>query len=164
MTQTDIRTREEKMKLGNMAWGHMYDSSKGRYVQADSFPAANYTVWLGNRKGPGRISSTSRDLLAWDQDLYSDRLVSAATLKEAFSPATLSNGTLSQYGFGWELSSDTVLGNYVHHSGDNPGYQTYLIRYIEKNMTVIVLSNHANPAFHKLISAIQNTLTTLPGQ
>lgn len=160
MHQTAIRTRDEKIALPHMAWGHIYDSAKGRPVQADSFPASNYTIWLGNRKGPGRISSTSRDMLRWDQGLYSSRIISPATLREALQPAILNNGLASPYGFGWELSDDPVLGPFVHHAGDNPGYQTYVIRYLNKNITVIVLSNLALPPFEKVVVDIQSLVRT----
>jgi CubicO group peptidase (beta-lactamase class C family) len=52
MNNTDIRTKEEKVTLPNMAWGHLYVKEKQRYVRADSFPEFNYSIWLGNRKGP----------------------------------------------------------------------------------------------------------------
>jgi CubicO group peptidase (beta-lactamase class C family) len=160
MTNTDIRSHAEKLALPNVAWGHIYDSAKGRYVQADSFPAFNYTLWLGNRKGPGRISSTSRDMLKWDAGLYSGQLVSDTTLSQAFQPALLADGTTSQYGFGWELSVDPVLGKFVHHSGDNPGYKAYIIRYVEKHVTVVVLCNQAMPAFEGLIRNVQTLAQT----
>jgi CubicO group peptidase (beta-lactamase class C family) len=158
MVNTDIRTRDEKIQLSNMAWGHIYDSIKGRYVQADSFPVSNYTIWLGNRKGPGRISSTARDLLAWDQALYTTKLVAPATLREAFASATLTDRTTSNYGFGWELATDPALGKVVQHSGDNPGYKTYLIRYIDKNLTVIVLCNSAIKTFDEVIIEIRELM------
>lgn len=160
MSDTDVRTREEKVALPNMAWGHIYDSAKARFVQADSFPSSNYTIWLGNRKGPGRISSTANDLLKWDEALYNEKLVSQATLAEAFQPAKLLDGSLSNYGFGWELSDDPDLGRFVHHSGDNPGYKTYIIRYLDQKITVIVVCNNAYVHFEDVIGSLRSLLKT----
>ncbi|MGL6268992.1 MAG: serine hydrolase domain-containing protein, partial [Chitinophagaceae bacterium] len=69
MHSTDIRTLEKKASTENFALGHIYVNDSERYVRADLFPASDYTIWLGNRKGPGRISSTAEDLLKWDQAL-----------------------------------------------------------------------------------------------
>ncbi|MFT4033606.1 MAG: serine hydrolase domain-containing protein, partial [Siphonobacter sp.] len=137
LIHTDIRTQQQKATLSDMAWGHLYVPEKKWYMRADSFPQFNYAIWLGNRKGPGRVSSTTSDLLKWDQALYT--FVKPQTLQAAFSPATLTNGSLSQYGFGWMLDQHPKLGKVVRHTGDNPGYKTQFIRYIDANKTAIVL-------------------------
>jgi CubicO group peptidase (beta-lactamase class C family) len=143
MKSTDIRTLEVKKATSNFAIGHIYVAERSKYVRADSFPSSNYTIWLGNRKGPGRISSTAADLLKWDQALYTEKLVKQSTLQEAFAPMKLNDGRLSYYGFGWELKMDSSFGKIVSHTGDNPGYKTEIVRYIDKKKTVIVLSNNA---------------------
>ncbi|SOD93497.1 serine hydrolase domain-containing protein [Spirosoma fluviale] len=155
MTHTDIRTKEAKLKLPDVAWGHIYVPEKKRYVQADSFPEFNYAIWLGDRKGPGRISSTVEDLLKWDRALYSDKLVSQQTLRDAFTPAKLNDGSLSPYGFGWELAQSPKLGRIVQHDGDNPGYKTQIVRYIDADKTIIVLCNNAHEKKADIIKAIQ---------
>jgi CubicO group peptidase (beta-lactamase class C family) len=91
MKDTDIRTLEEKKSTKNFAIGHIYVPTKLAFIRADSFPSSNYTIWLGNRKGPGRISSTAADLLKWDQALYTQQLIKQSTLDEAFTPAELNN-------------------------------------------------------------------------
>jgi CubicO group peptidase (beta-lactamase class C family) len=158
MTSTAIRTREQKQNLPNMALGHLYVKEKQRYVRADSFPQFNYAIWLGNRKGPGRISSSSSDLLKWDRALYTEKLVSNKTLQEAFSPARLKNDSLSYYGFGWDLSTNPKLGKVVSHTGDNPGYKTQIIRYIDSDHTVIVLSNNAHDKIKEIVKVINGNL------
>ncbi|MBC7873201.1 MAG: beta-lactamase family protein, partial [Ferruginibacter sp.] len=137
MKSTDIRTLSEKAATKNFAIGHLYINEKKQYVRADSFPSSDYTIWLGNRKGPGRISSTAADLLKWDNALYTNKLVKQATLLEAFSPMQLNDGNFSNYGFGWSLRSDSVMGKVVYHTGDNPGYKTQIIRFIDRQKTII---------------------------
>jgi CubicO group peptidase (beta-lactamase class C family) len=158
MTNTAIRTQEEKNNLKNMAWGHLFVKEKQRYVRADSFPEFNYTIWLGNRKGPGRISSTSTDLLKWDRALYTEKMVSAKTLSEAFSPAKLKNDSLSCYGFGWDLGVHPKLGKFVSHTGDNPGYKTLIIRYIDTDNTIIILSNNAHEKINEIVKVVKRNL------
>jgi len=158
MKSTDIRTLEEKKATTNFAIGHVYVEERNKYVRADSFPSSNYTIWLGNRKGPGRISSTAADLLKWDQALYTNKLVKQTTLQEAFTPMKLNDGSFSNYGFGWELRNDSLLGKIVQHNGDNPGYKTQIDRYIDKKKTVIVLNNNAIANFNLLIKQLETVL------
>lgn len=152
MKQTGIRTLEEKAAVPNFAAGHLKDSL-GNYVNANKFHSSDYTVWLGNRKGPGRVSSSTGDLLKWDQALYTQKLVKKETLEEAFSPAKLNDGTRSYYGFGWEVEPKSPFGKMVMHTGDNPGYQTIIVRFIEENKTIIVLNNNYHPDQIKLVEA-----------
>ena len=155
MTSTDIRTQDEKSMLRNMAWGHIWVNEKNAYVRADSMIAFNYGIWLGNRRGPGRISSTTSDLLKWDQELYRGKLVSDSTLEQAFTPMKLNSGSMSNYGFGWVLETDPALGKVVHHSGGNPGYNTHIVRYIDRNRTIIMLCNNAHPKFDVILEGLK---------
>ena len=158
MKSTDIRTLEEKKATKNFAIGHMYVEERNKYVRADSFPSSNYTIWLGNRKGPGRISSTAADLLKWDNALYTEKLVRQSTLQEAFTPMKLNDGSFSNYGFGWELRNDPSFGKIVQHNGDNPGYKTQIIRYIDKKKTMIILNNNAHRDFNSIIKQLEALL------
>jgi CubicO group peptidase (beta-lactamase class C family) len=159
MKDTDIRTLEEKKSTKNFAIGHIYVPAKEAFIRADSFPSSNYTIWLGNRKGPGRISSTAADLLKWDQALYTQQLIKQSTLDEAFTPAELNNGTISNYGFGWDIKTDGDGNKYVSHNGDNPGYKTQIIRFLNNKKTLIVLCNNAIANFDKLIALLKEQLT-----
>lgn len=158
MKSTDIRTLQQKRATKNFAIGHIYVEQRNKYIRADSFPSSDYTIWLGNRKGPGRISSTAADLLKWNNALYTEKLIEQSTLAEAFSPMKLNNGNLSDYGFGWSLRTDSSFGKIVSHTGDNPGYKTQIIRYIDKKKTIILLNNNAHPAFSTLIRKIEALL------
>ena len=158
MKSTDIRTLEEKKATKNFAIGHIYVEERNIYVRADSFPSSNYTIWLGNRKGPGRISSTAADLLKWDKALYTEKLIRQSTLQEAFTPMKLNNGTISNYGFGWELRNDPSFGKIVQHNGDNPGYKTQIIRFIDKKKTIILLNNNAYSNFTLLLKQLEEII------
>lgn len=152
MKSTDIRSPEEKVKVKNFATGHI-KNNEGAYVNANTFRSSDYTVWLGNRKGPGRVSSTAEDLLLWDQALYGKKLVSKETMELAFAPAKLNDGTRSYYGFGWELEPKSPLGKMVMHTGDNPGYKTIIVRFIEENKTIIILNNNYHQDMMRLVEA-----------
>lgn len=159
MTATDIRTLEEKAAVENFAKGYVYIPDSGRYVPADRFPSSNYIVWLGNRKGPGRVSSTGADLLKWDRALYNASLIKKETLEEAFTPFRLNNDSLSRYGFGWVLQEHPTLGRKIWHTGSNPGYSTRIVRFVDANKTYIVLSNNAYPKITMLDIALDSLLS-----
>lgn len=154
MKSTNIRTLAEKAATKNFAIGHLYIKEREQFIRADSFPSSDYTIWLGNRKGPGRISSTAADLLKWDIALYTNKLVQQSTLLDAFVPMKLNDGTLSNYGFGWSIGSDSIMGRVISHTGDNPGYKTQIIRYVDKNKTIILLNNNAHPGFSTIIKDV----------
>lgn len=156
MKHTDIRTLSERAAIKNFAIGHVYEKEKGKYTRADSFPSSNYTIWLGNRKGPGRVSSTASDLLKWDQALYDNRLVQQSTLQDAFTPPRLTDGKLTNYGFGWVIRTDSLLGKIVWHNGDNPGYKTEIIRYLDKRKTIIILNNNAHTQFWEIVKRLED--------
>lgn len=158
MTSTDIRTLEAKAAIENFAKGYVYMEEKHRYIRADSFPSSNYIVWLGARKGPGRISSTARDLLRWDRALYGTSLISQEVLAEAYTPFKLRNDSLSNYGFGWQLHRKPGLGRKIWHTGSNPGYSTRIARYPDVDNTVIILSNNDYPRITDLDKAIDALL------
>ena len=158
MNSTAIRTPAEKAAIKNFAIGHIFVQNRQLYIRADSFPSSNYTIWLGNRKGPGRISSTATDLLIWDQALYSNKLVKQSTLQEAFTPIKLYDGSNSYYGFGWMLRAASNDGTVVYHDGDNPGYKTEIIRLIDKKKTIILLNNNAHQNFENIINTMETIL------
>ncbi|HET6766440.1 MAG TPA: hypothetical protein VFH08_03540, partial [Chitinophagaceae bacterium] len=75
-----------------------------------------------------------------------------------FTPMKLNDGAFSNYGFGWSLKTDSVLGKIVSHTGDNPGYKTQIIRYIDKRKTIIVLNNNAHQNFSAIVRQLEAAL------
>tara|TARA_A200000113_G_C8865663_1_gene354707 strand:+ start:1913 stop:2980 length:1068 start_codon:yes stop_codon:yes gene_type:complete len=154
MGNTSIRSNEEKKELTNLALGHKKDSLD-RFVNANKFLSSDYTIWLGNRKGPGRVSSNVFDLLLWDQALYKESLTSKKTMQEAFTPYILNNKKISYYGFGWRLNN-YPKNKIVSHSGSNPGYKTRIVRLLNKRKTIIILSNN-----DFVLNELEQKLTTI---
>ena len=90
--------------------------------------------------GHSNVYSTLDDLYRWDQALYSERLVSTATLREAFTPGRLADGTPVCYGFGWRLARRSGF-DVVEHGGSSLGFRTVILRVPERRFTAIALSN-----------------------
>jgi CubicO group peptidase (beta-lactamase class C family) len=92
--------------------------------------------------GAGGIYSQLDDLFLWDQALYDDYLVKKETLNQAYTPARLTNGEPSYYGFGWVLEAKNP--KVVQHSGSLAGFRSFFYRDTEKKNTIILLSNFTN--------------------
>ena len=88
----------------------------------------------------GALYSTAEDMYKWDQALYTEKLIKASTLNQAFSQATLNDGSTTKYGFGWMVNQWRGLKE-VGHGGDITGFNSYIARYPDEQFTVIVLSN-----------------------
>lgn len=100
--------------------------------------------------GDGGMYSTLVDLHLWDQALYSEKLISKATLEEAFTSATLNNGESTNYGYGWGVSEKDGR-KVVQHSGSLSGYRTFLKRNIYNNSGYIILTNHGDASNNSAI-------------
>lgn len=142
MVDTDIRSPADWDRIDRFALGYVRDKKTSKLVRASTLPSASYSAYLAGRYGPGRVSSTALDLLKWDRVLYTDKLLPKAALEEAYRPMRLNSGELSQYGMGWKLGNDPQLGRIVHHTGHNPGYANHIIRLIDKDLTIIILTNN----------------------
>lgn len=92
--------------------------------------------------GAKGVVTTAEDMYKWDQSLYTEKLVKAATLREAFTPAKLNNGQESYYGYGWGIGKDRGL-NLLRHDGGYLGFRTIIARYPDQRFTVIILSNNS---------------------
>lgn len=113
--------------------GIISGAATGYYSRGTSFITATY-VDPTTSLGDGGIVTTTGDLLRWDQALYTERLVSRQSLDEMFTPY------MNGYGYGWEVG--TRFGKKtLSHSGSNAGFSSYILRFPDDRLTVIVLGN-----------------------
>lgn len=90
--------------------------------------------------GDGGIYSSIDDLAKWDAALYDDRLLSDGSRRLAFTPWTKTDVPDVEYGFGWRITGETLW-----HSGESIGFRNVIVRWPERRLTVIVLSNRNDP-------------------
>jgi CubicO group peptidase (beta-lactamase class C family) len=86
----------------------------------------------------GAMYSTVLDLYKWDQALYTQRLVSKATLQKIFTPG------LGDYGYAWyidELDVNGRMHKQIWHWGAYFGFYDYISRLVDDRITVILLLN-----------------------
>lgn len=83
----------------------------------------------------GALASTVLDLQKWDAALHDNTLVSAEMKTEIFTP----HG--GDYSFGWTIE-DYDGQPYQHHEGGIDGFRSFIARYPESQILIIVLSNN----------------------
>ena len=95
--------------------------------------------WLALRPSGGFLS-TVLDLAKWDAALYTDKVLTAASRRQMWTAVTLNDGTAYPYGFGWMLGERSGH-RYVQHSGGMPGTRANLSRFVDLDLTIIMLMN-----------------------
>jgi CubicO group peptidase (beta-lactamase class C family) len=96
-----------------------------------------------NTTADGSLYVTIRDMVRWDEALRAKKLLTEAELEAMWTRVKLADGKTAPYGFGW------AVGEYkgqrlIEHGGAWQGFTTHIARYIDRNLTVIVLTNSAN--------------------
>lgn len=101
--------------------------------------------------------STVEDLYLWDQALYSNQLLSQESLENMYTPNFGADGSGGEYGFGWQI--DDFQGHRkVGHTGRINGFHTYLGRYIDDRITIILLSNIETEEILNLVEEIEEII------
>jgi CubicO group peptidase (beta-lactamase class C family) len=76
-------------KIPNYALGYIFVNEQKRKILPDNFDYFKFVVFQDGIVGDGNISSSVTDLFNWDRALYTNKLVSKASLKEIFTSANL---------------------------------------------------------------------------
>jgi len=116
--------------------------------------------FLGMESGSGGVYSTVKDLLRFDQALYTDSPVKQQTLAEAFTPFPVREGR-STYGFGWNIITDAD-GTRVWHQGNTAGFRAFIERRLADRITVIMLTNGGDTDRMAINESIQRILKVVP--
>jgi CubicO group peptidase (beta-lactamase class C family) len=89
----------------------------------------------------GNILTTTGDLLLWNEALNGDKIIPHSILQKAFTPFTLNDGTNTDYGYGWNVTS---LGKYkvIEHPGSFAGFLSDAIRIPGTDLFIAALSNN----------------------
>jgi CubicO group peptidase (beta-lactamase class C family) len=106
-----------------------------------------------NTTADGSLYFSLRDLIAWDRGLRAKALLRAESWAQIYDPAKLTSGRRYPYGFGWEI--EEVAGHKVdQHAGAWQGFESFLARYVEDELTIIVLANLAEADLERFVDGI----------
>lgn len=125
--------------MQNYAYGYVLQND--RFVLPDDSSEHQYVIPLDGIEGDGIVNSNVHDLLKWSMALKEGRILSRETQEEMYTPARYGQGLVREYGYGWIIDSNGEMGSIVHHSGGWPGYYTEFYRYIDQDLTLIMLTN-----------------------
>ncbi|WP_353096641.1 serine hydrolase domain-containing protein [Empedobacter brevis] len=122
---------------------HLVNKNIAKSFHKDSSEIAYFRKFDGVY-GQGRIYSTANDLFIWDRALKDNKFLNQEDKKEIFADSKLNSGESTSYGFGWFLSDDTIYGKIAYHSGYWSGYISQIDRHLDKDITIIILTNNDN--------------------
>jgi CubicO group peptidase (beta-lactamase class C family) len=125
-----VAYEENISTVTNRAYGH--SSADHAWTRTDQ---SSTSAVLGD----GGIYSSIADLAKWDAALYDPFYA------PAFVPATATDDPNVQYGLGWRISQHRGQ-RMLWHSGETRGFRNVLMRFPEKHLTVILLTNRNDPA------------------
>lgn len=110
-------------------------------------PSFNYngSYWendfLEGTYGDKNIYTTARDLLKWDQILYTNQFINQDLLDSAFTPYSNERKSVHNYGLGWRLQMLPNGKKVVYHFGRWHGFNAAFARLIDEKVTIIILGN-----------------------
>ncbi len=108
----------------------------------NSFKQTDQSVTSATR-GDGGVYTSLNDWALWENAINENILLSNELQEMAFSPGQLSNGSFTEYGFGWMVDIFKGL-THQYHTGSTIGFRTGVERFPQKNLMVLVLINRAN--------------------
>jgi CubicO group peptidase (beta-lactamase class C family) len=122
--------RDPQFIVPNRADGYEWENGKlvGRdYDLTDVFSA-------------GAIVSTVTDLAKWEEALRGETFLKRTSKTQIWTPVVFNNGKPYPYGFGWNVTE--FRGHKLFsHGGQTAGFAANISRYVDDNLTVIVLTN-----------------------
>ena len=91
--------------------------------------------------GDKNIYTTPQDLLIWDRALSSNKIFTAETLLQAYTPYSNEKPGIKNYGLGWRMNIYPDGKKMIFHNGWWHGSNATFIRLLKENATIIVIGN-----------------------
>ena len=115
--------------------GRYYADGQGGWVNA---------VLSDSVIGPTNVHTTVQDLAKWDENFYTGKVGGPAVLQRMVQPGRLNDGSLLDYAFGLEVGPAHQHQGWqmVEHGGEHGGHCSWMMRFPELHMSVVVLFNH----------------------
>lgn len=127
----------DPLKMTNSGYDHHDTILKNRatgYSLADGKKANSLHIDMTIPHGAGALYSTVEDLFLWNEALFADKLLSAKSREAMMTPVKNNYA----YGIG---SNQQLNRKMISHGGGINGFSTFLARFPEEKLTVVVLRN-----------------------
>lgn len=132
------------------------DRAAGYQIQGRALVNAPY-LDMSNAYATAGMYSTVGDLYRFDQALYSDQLLNQGNQELMYTPNFAADGSGGNYGLGWQLSEfdgQRIVG----HTGGINGFHVYLGRYLDDQVTIILLSNIETEDIDAIVEGLEETI------
>ena len=148
LRMTATRTTSVADLVVNRAAGYAWNADK--FENSENWPAV---------RPSGAFLSTVLDMAKWEAALQTDRVLTASSKNEMWTPVKLNDSRTYPYGFGWEIDwFPNGIGAtgvpMIRHEGTIPGFRAVYWRLPKHDLSVIVLSNLDRAALDNLTAGI----------
>ena len=140
---------------------HGYEPADGTWKEYDYGEETFFAT-----RPDGGIYSTARDMLRWERALARGTMLDSASVAEAYSPQIdVTSSTwcdyqrrpATKYGLGWFIDESEKYRK-IYHTGDNGGFQAYVAKYPDLDISIIVLENRHDRDRWAMAKAIDSLL------
>jgi CubicO group peptidase (beta-lactamase class C family) len=131
---TTARINSESDLIPNRAAGYEF--------RAGQLRNQSYMPPQVNTYADGSVVMSVRDMAKWDLALYTDKPFPKEVREAMWTPAKLTDGKPTAYGYGWQLGERNGH-RFVGHGGAWQGFTATILRYPEDRLSVVVLTNRA---------------------
>lgn len=139
MKNTAVYSKAVYDKIPVDVVGH--DRGSWRYSVVQNF--------LDGPVGDKGVYSTVQDLFLFDRALRDGRLLKKETLDSAYTPHNKMERGHFNYGYGWRLFVDDDH-KVAYHTGWWHGFRHIYLRDLNKDITIVLLTNLSNGSLHQL--------------
>ncbi len=126
-----IRACPDRQDYPNAARGYAVD--EGQLITA-------MPLSMAQPYAAGALCSTAADLVHWSRALLSGSIVGQASVRQMTTPAVLSDGRATRYGFGLTIDQLATHRRVSHNGGIN-GFSSSLEAYPDDDLFIAVLVN-----------------------
>jgi CubicO group peptidase (beta-lactamase class C family) len=99
------------------------------------------------------LVSSVRDMARWDAALTSGKVLSSSFLRQMWEPTLLADGKTAEFGLAWKVEQHES-GKLVSHTGGGPRCSCYHARFLDAQMSIIILANRGGAQVRDLGNAI----------
>ncbi|MDY8137348.1 serine hydrolase domain-containing protein [Aquimarina sp. 2201CG5-10] len=113
-------------------------------------------------KANGGVLSTVQDMYKWHQALLGDKILNTAAKKKFYNKhIEEGEGAGSYYGYGWAIFPTPRKTELIAHNGGNGVFFADFWRYLEEDITIILMTNAVQRKYERIPSQVAGILLTL---
>lgn len=105
---------------------------------------------IGPVVGSSALCSTTEDLIKWEKSLTDQKLISKVSYEKIYTPDK------KNYGLGWYIFKDAEGKRSYEHFGEASGYRSYILRKVDEDTRVIIVSNYQNTPIEDMVGLVKD--------